>query len=98
MGRQRCYLAPSACQQCGNPPLLGQLLIPGDKWRCITCVAGTLPGKDSVSKSMNQMTEYAQGNREAFELEAEGFKADEPRLKPMVRQSPHRRKSSFMTP
>jgi hypothetical protein len=50
--------------------------VPGDKWRCITCLAGTLPGKDSTSKSMNQMLEYASGMREAFKLEARGSKAD----------------------
>ena len=79
MGRQRGYLPPSACQQCRKPPPLGQILVPGDKWRCIRCLAGTLPGKDSISKSMNQMTEYAQGMREAFDLEAKGSKADGPR-------------------
>ena len=30
---------------------------------------------------MNQMAEYAQGTREAFELEAEGSKAEGPRDK-----------------
>ena len=81
MGRQRGFLPPAACQQCGNPPPLGQILVPGDKWRCITCLSGTFPGKDFTSKSMNQMLEYDEGMREAFELEAEGSKADGPRDK-----------------
>ena len=38
-----------------------------------------LPGKDSVSKSMNQMIDYADHLKEGFALEAEGKPAGEPR-------------------
>ena len=79
MGRQRGFLPPAVCQQCGNPPSLGCFLIPGEMWRCIKCLEATLPGKDSTSKSMNQMGVYANTMREVFALEAEGLKADETR-------------------
>ena len=79
MGRQRGFLPPPQCQECGKAPSLGECLWPGDIWRCYACLEKTLPGRDSTSKSMNQMLEYASGMREAFGLEAEGSKADGPR-------------------
>ena len=55
------------------------MLISVDKWRCMKCLEPTLPGRDSTSKSMNKMVEYAQEMREAFDLEAEGSNAEGPR-------------------
>ncbi len=57
----------------------GLTLWPGDKWRCTVCLEDSLPGRDCISKSMYKMTQYAQEMREAFNLEADGLKADEPR-------------------
>ena len=79
MGRRRGFLPPPHCQQCGKAPDLGLTLWPGDKWRCIACLEDSLPGRDCISKSMHKMTQYAQEMREAFDLEADGSKADEPR-------------------
>jgi len=79
MGRRRGFLPPALCQQCGKPPDLGRHLWPGEQWRCTTCMEGHLPGKDTLSKSMNQMLEYAGGMKEAFDLEDKGLKAEEPR-------------------
>ena len=79
MGRRRGFLPPPHCQQCGKEPNLGLTLWPGDKWRCIACLKDSLPGRDCISKSMHQMTEHEQAMREAFDLEADGSNADEPR-------------------
>jgi hypothetical protein len=77
MGRQRGFLPPAICQQCGNAPGLGHILVPGDKWRCISCLGKTVPGRDSTSKSMSKMVEYGHQMREVFDLEAEGSKPEE---------------------
>lgn len=77
MGRQRGFLPPALCQQCGKPPDLGNHLWPGDKWRCVACLEGHLPGKDAVSKSINQMIEYTQWMQAGFAREAEGSNAQE---------------------
>ncbi|MEO7864240.1 MAG: hypothetical protein ABIU05_28165 [Nitrospirales bacterium] len=79
MGRRRGFLPPVACQQCAKAPLLGQFLWPGDQWLCTICMEQALPGKDSLSKSMNQMIDYAQHLEEGFALEAEGKPAEESR-------------------
>jgi hypothetical protein len=75
MGRQRGFLPPAKCQQCGNPPALGQILVPEDKWRCINCLEETLPGRDSTSKSMSKMIAYGHQMREVLDLEAEDSKS-----------------------
>ena len=67
------------CQQCGMSPSLGASLWPGDKWRCVACMEDYLPGKDAISKSMHKTIEYTAEVQEAFDLEAEGLKADGPR-------------------
>ena len=51
--------------------------MPGDKWRCISCLGKTVPGRDSTSKSMSKMVEYGHQMREVFDLEAEGSKPEE---------------------
>jgi len=79
MGRRRGFLPPAHCEQCGNAPELGQSLWPGDKWRCTACLENHIPGKDAISKSMHKTIEYATEAQEAFDLEAQGLKADEPR-------------------
>lgn len=79
MGRRRGFLPPAYCQQCGKAPDLGRHLWPGEQWRCTTCLEGHLPGKDTVSKSMNQMLEYAGAMKEAFDIEDKGLTAEEPR-------------------
>jgi hypothetical protein len=79
MGRQRGFLPPAKCQQRGNPPALGQILIPEDKWRCMNCLRETLPGRDSTSKSMSKMVAYGHQMREVFDLEAEGSTSAESR-------------------
>ena len=79
MGRQRGFLPPAQCQQCGKAPELGQLLWPGNKWQCLTCLENTLPGDDSLSKSMLKMVEYHAELNQAFELEAQGERADRSR-------------------
>jgi len=76
MGRRRGFLPPAQCQQCEKAPDLGQTLWPGDKWRCVACLEDSLPGKDAISKSMGKTIEYADEIRTAFDLEAEGVKAD----------------------
>ena len=79
MGRRRGFLPPASCQQCGKAPHLGQFLWPGDRWLCTACMEQASPGKDSLSKSMNQMIEYADHLKEGFALEAEGLPAEESR-------------------
>lgn len=79
MGRRRGFWPPATCQQCGNPPDLGQSLWPGDKWHCAACLEGFLPGKDTISKSMGKTIESAEAMRETFDLEAEDLKANGPR-------------------
>ena len=76
MGRRRGFLPPRHCEQCGKVPQLGQTLWPGDYWRCVACLEGFLPGKDSTSKSMEKTLEYAAQIRAAFDLEAVGLNAD----------------------
>src|SRR5215831_218428 len=76
MGRRRGFLPPRHCEQCGKVPQLGQTLWPGDYWRCVACLEGLLPGKDSTSKSMEKTLEYAAQIRAAFDLEAVGLNAD----------------------
>jgi hypothetical protein len=58
---------------------LGADLIPADKWRCMSCVEETSPGRDSTSKSMSKMVAYGHQIREVFDLEAEGLKPEESR-------------------
>lgn len=72
MGRQRGFLPPAQCQQCGKPPELGQTLWPGDMWRCLACRASLVPGRDTLSKSMFKMTEFRQERNLACALEAQG--------------------------
>jgi hypothetical protein len=79
MGRRRGFLPPAHCQQCEKPPDLGQSLWPGDKWRCGACLENHLPGKDAISKSMHKTIEYTAEVKDAFNLEAQGLKADGPR-------------------
>lgn len=79
MGRRRGFLPPASCQQCGKAPPLGQFLWPGDQWLCAACMEHSLPGKDSLSKSMNQMIDYADHLKEGFALEAEGKPAEDSR-------------------
>ncbi len=79
MGRRRGFLPPAHCEQCGKVPHLGQLLWPGDKWRCAACLKDYLPGKDAISKSMHKALEYADKTQEAFEHETKGFNAEGPR-------------------
>ena len=55
---------------------MGKILWPGDKWRCSSCLEDYLPGKDAITKSR---IEYGQQIQEAFDLEDEGRKAEEPR-------------------
>ncbi len=76
MGRQRGFLPPPACEQCGQLPGLGETLWPGQQWRCVTCLKNSLPGKDCVSKSMHKMVEYREEIQDAFALESKGSKAD----------------------
>jgi hypothetical protein len=76
MGRRRGFLPPAHCQQCEKPPDLGQSLWPGDKWRCGACLENHLPGKDAISKSMHKTIEYTAEVKDAFNLEAQGLKAD----------------------
>ena len=76
MGRRRGFLPPASCQQCGKPPYLGQSLWPGEQWLCTACLEHAVPGKDSLSKSMNKMIEYADQIKEGFALEAEGKSAE----------------------
>ena len=79
MGRRRGYWPPAQCQQCGKRPELGQMLCPGNKWRCLICLKDSLPGRDSISKSAYQMVEYRREILEALAQESEGAKADGPR-------------------
>jgi hypothetical protein len=79
MGRQRGFLPPPVCEECGKAPDLGESLWPGNKWRCSACLEDSLPGKDRISKSMNQMLEYGQEMRAALDLESQGSQAEEPR-------------------
>ena len=79
MGRRRGFLPPASCQQCGKAPPLGQFLWPGDQWLCTACLEHSLPGKDSLSESMNKMIDYAEQIQEGFDLEAEGKPDEGPR-------------------
>jgi hypothetical protein len=79
MGRRRGFLPPAHCEHCGKPSDLGHSLWPGDKWRCGACLEAHLPGKDAISKSMHKTVEYAAEANDAFNLEAQGLKADGPR-------------------
>jgi len=72
MGRQRGFWPPTLCQQCGKPPDLGQTLWPGDQWRCLACLEPTVPGKDTLSKSMAKMREHRQERNLAYTLDAQG--------------------------
>lgn len=72
MGRQRGFWPPTVCQQCGKPPELGQTLWPGEQWRCLACVEETLPGKDTLSKSMSKMIQSRQERNLACALTAQG--------------------------
>jgi len=65
MGRCRGHWPPATCQQCGKAPQLGQSLLPSDKWRCMACLENQIPGKDTISKSMNKTLEYAEELRAA---------------------------------
>lgn len=76
MGRRRGFLPPAQCQQCGVAPEPGQTLFPRDPWRCLTCLESTLPGKDSVSKSLLKMVDYREELNQAFKLEAQGEVAE----------------------
>lgn len=76
MGRRRGFFPPASCQQCGKPPHLGQSLWPGNQWLCTACMEQALPGKDTLSKSMNQMIDYADHLKEGFALEADGKPAE----------------------
>ena len=76
MGRRRGFFPPSNCEQCGNPPDLGQSLWPGARWRCTTCLEAELPGKDVTSKAMFQTMEYQLGIASARSLESDGLKDD----------------------
>jgi len=75
MGRQRGYLPPARCQECGKAPQLGQSLWPCDKWRCLACLGTSIPGKDVVSKVSQKTLEYAEELRAAV-AEPEGVNAD----------------------
>ena len=55
---------------------MGQTLWPGDKWRCTACLEDSLPGKDLISKSLNQSIQYANETRRAFALEAAGMNGE----------------------
>src|SRR4051812_19354389 len=77
MGRRRGYLPPASCEECGKSPLMGQPLWPGERWRCLSCLEKTLPGKDAISKSMHQSCEYARTMGEVFSQEAEEGKTAE---------------------
>ena len=79
MGKRRGFLPPAICEECKNPPLVGESVWPGDKWRCLSCLEKSLPGEGPISKSMHQMLEYGRESREAFELESEGKKSEESR-------------------
>jgi hypothetical protein len=64
------------CHACQKPPELGQTLWPGPQWLCLACREQSIPGKDSISKSMSKTIEYANLMQEAFSLESEGREAD----------------------
>ena len=71
MGRQRGFWPPAQCQQCGKAPDLGQTLWPGERWRCLACREATVPGTDTLSKSMVKMMEYRQERNLAYALDAQ---------------------------
>lgn len=75
MGRCRGFWPPATCQQCGKAPLLGQSLLPSDKWRCLDCLQNQIPGKDMISKSMHKTLDYAEELRAAV-TEPEGSNAE----------------------
>jgi aminoglycoside phosphotransferase family enzyme len=72
MGRCRGFLPPPVCEQCGQSPTLGETLWPGDQWLCISCRSESIPGKDTLSKSMLKMIEHRQERNLACTLEAQG--------------------------
>lgn len=73
MGKKRGFLPPEHCEQCGNPPNLGETLWPGEwpgfKWRCYSCLEANTSGNDCVSKSMTKTLQYAQTMQQVFDLE-----------------------------
>jgi hypothetical protein len=79
MGKRRGFLPPAICDECKDPPVLGESLWPGEKWRCVSCLEKSLPGENFISKSMHQMLEYGRESRDVFELESRGKNAEEPR-------------------
>jgi hypothetical protein len=79
MGRRRGFLPPAISDECKNPPVLGESLWPGDKWRCFSCLEKALPGEDCISKSMHKMLEYGRESRNGFELESQGKSAEGPK-------------------
>ena len=79
MGKRRGFLPPAVCDECKNPPVLGESLWPGDKWRCFACLEKSLVGEDCISKSMYKMLEYGTESRDAFELESKGKNAEDSR-------------------
>ena len=52
------FMAPRLC-----PTIYIWFLWSGEQWLCIACQEHSLPGKDSLSKSMNKMIEYAEHTR-----------------------------------
>ena len=79
MGRRRGFLPPAICDECKSPPVLGESLWPGEKWRCFSCLEKSLPGEDWTSKSMHKMLEYGRESRDAFEIESQGRSAEGPK-------------------
>lgn len=72
MGRMRGFLPPAKCQQCGTAPELGETLWPGEQWRCISCMSESIPGNDTLSKSMAKMMEHREERSLACALESQG--------------------------
>lgn len=66
MGRCRGYWPPATCEQCGKTPPVGQSLIPSDRWRCLACLETRIPGKDTISKSLQKTIDYAAELRAAI--------------------------------
>ncbi len=85
MGKKRGFLPPRHCEQCGNPPNLGETLWPGEwpgfQWRCYSCLEANTSGKDGVSKSMTKTLQYAQTMQQVFDLEQDGLNAERLRNK-----------------
>lgn len=78
MGRCRGYWPPATCEQCGKTPLVGQSLLPSDKWLCLACLETRIPGKDTISKSLRKTLDYAAELRAAIAepvaLESDGLR------------------------